>query len=47
MEDRIEYFERMLADNPDNSPGLLALADEYNKADHAKSGWRQRWRANS
>ena len=28
MEDRIEYFERMLADNP---TGLLALANEYNK----------------
>ena len=33
MEDRIEYFERMLADNPDNPTGLLALANEYNKAD--------------
>ncbi len=32
MEDRIEYFERMLADNPDNPMGLLALANEYNKA---------------
>lgn len=32
MEDRIEYFERMLADNPDNPTGLLALANEYNKA---------------
>ncbi|CAN5330638.1 tetratricopeptide repeat protein [soil metagenome] len=31
MEDRIEYFERMLADNPDNPTGLLALANEYNK----------------
>ena len=30
MEDRIEYFERMLADNP---TGLLALANEYNKAE--------------
>lgn len=29
---RIEYFERMLADNPDNPTGLLALANEYNKA---------------
>ena len=28
MESRIEYFERMLADNP---TGLLALANEYNK----------------
>jgi tetratricopeptide (TPR) repeat protein len=32
LEDRIEYFERMLADNPDNVTGLLALANEYNKA---------------
>ncbi len=32
MKDRIEYFERMLADNPDNPTGLLALANEYNKA---------------
>ena len=30
MEDRIEYFERMLADNP---TGLLALANEYNKVE--------------
>ncbi len=28
MEDRINYFERMLADNP---TGLLALANEYQK----------------
>ena len=33
MEGRIEYFERMLADNPDNPTGLLALANEYRKAD--------------
>ncbi len=33
MEDRIEYFERMLADNPDNPTGLLALANEYYKAE--------------
>ena len=33
MEDRIEYFERMLADNPDNPTGLLALANEYNRVD--------------
>ena len=33
MEDRIEYFERMLADNPDNPTGLLALANEYNKVE--------------
>jgi tetratricopeptide (TPR) repeat protein len=32
VEDRIEYFERLLADNPDNPTGLLALANEYNKA---------------
>ena len=30
---RIEYFEKMLADDPDNPTGLLALANEYNKAD--------------
>ena len=33
MEDRIDYFERMLADNPDNPTGLLALANEYQKAE--------------
>jgi tetratricopeptide (TPR) repeat protein len=33
VEDRINYFERMLADNPDNPTGLLALANEYNKVD--------------
>lgn len=33
MEDRIAYFERMLADNPDNPTGLLALANEYGKAE--------------
>lgn len=33
MEDRIAYFERMLADNPDNPTGLMALANEYRKAD--------------
>ena len=31
-EGRIPYFERMLADNPDNPTGLLALANEYEKA---------------
>ena len=31
MQDRIEYFERMLADNPDSPTGLLALANEYDK----------------
>jgi tetratricopeptide (TPR) repeat protein len=33
VEDRINYFERMLADNPDNPMGLLALANEYQKAE--------------
>ena len=33
MEDRINYFERMLADNPDSPTGLLALANEYQKAE--------------
>jgi Tfp pilus assembly protein PilF len=33
VEDRINYFERMLADNPDNPTGLLALANEYKKAE--------------
>ena len=32
FENRIEYFERMIADNPDNPTGLLALANEYQKA---------------
>jgi tetratricopeptide (TPR) repeat protein len=32
VEDRIEYFERKLADDPDNPTGLLALANEYQKA---------------
>jgi len=32
VEDRINYFERMLAENPDNPTGLLALANEYQKA---------------
>ena len=32
MVDRIEYFERMLADDPGNPTGLLALANEYGKA---------------
>ncbi len=31
-QDRIDYFERMLADNPNNPTGLLALANEYQKA---------------
>jgi len=33
VEDRINYFERMLAENPDNPTGLLALANEYAKVD--------------
>jgi tetratricopeptide (TPR) repeat protein len=33
FQNRIEYFERMLADNPDNPTGLLALANEYRNAD--------------
>ena len=33
FENRIEYFERILADNPDNPTGLLALANEYQKAE--------------
>jgi predicted Zn-dependent protease len=33
LEDRIEYVERMLADNPDNPTGLLALANKYNKVE--------------
>lgn len=33
VEDRISYFERLLADNPDNPTGLLALANEYQKAE--------------
>jgi hypothetical protein len=33
LEDRIEYFERMLADKPDNPTGLLALANEYTKVE--------------
>lgn len=33
MESRIEYFERMLAENPDDPTGLMALANEYEKAE--------------
>ena len=36
MEGRIEYFERMLADKPDNPTGLLAIASEYNKVERYK-----------
>jgi tetratricopeptide (TPR) repeat protein len=32
FQNRIEYFERMVADNPNNPTGLLALANEYQKA---------------
>ena len=31
-QNRIEYFERMLAGNPENPTGLPALANEYKKA---------------
>ncbi|MGF1471351.1 MAG: tetratricopeptide repeat protein [Rubrobacteraceae bacterium] len=31
-QNRIEYFERLVAENPDNPTGLLALANEYGKA---------------
>lgn len=31
-QNRVDYFERMVADNPDNPTGLLALANEYGKA---------------
>jgi tetratricopeptide (TPR) repeat protein len=33
FENRIQYFERMVADNPHNPTGLLALANEYQKAE--------------
>jgi tetratricopeptide (TPR) repeat protein len=33
FQNRIEYFERMVADNPNNPTGLLALANEYQKAE--------------
>ncbi len=33
MESRIEYFERMLVENPDDPTGLMALANEYGKAE--------------
>lgn len=36
MQDRIEYFERMLADDPNNPTGLLALANEYGKAERSQ-----------
>lgn len=35
-QDRIRYFERMLVDNPDNPTALLALANEYGKADRGE-----------
>lgn len=45
MEDRINYFERMLAENPDNPTGLLALANEYGKAgrDEAEAAVLERY----
>jgi hypothetical protein len=36
VEDRINYFERMLADNPDTPTGLLALTNEYQKAERCE-----------
>jgi hypothetical protein len=42
MEDRINYFERMLADNPDNPTGLLALANEYQKAERYEDWLKSR-----
>jgi hypothetical protein len=33
VEDKIDYFERMLADNPNNPTCLLALANEYGKVE--------------
>jgi hypothetical protein len=44
VEERIEYFERMLADNP---TGLLALANEYQKArrhEDEAAVWTATWR---
>jgi hypothetical protein len=35
VDDRINYFERMLAENP---TGLLALANEYRKAERYEGG---------
>ncbi|MDQ3795457.1 MAG: hypothetical protein M3316_07290 [Actinomycetota bacterium] len=35
MDDRGSYFERMLAENP---TGLLALANEYRKAERYEGG---------
>lgn len=32
MQSRIEYFEKMLNTDPENPTGLLALANEYQKA---------------
>ncbi len=48
MEDRINYFERMLADNPDNPTGLLALANEYSKVgrDEDEAAVLERYLAN-
>lgn len=33
MESRIAYFEKLLAEDPKNPTGLMALANEYQKAD--------------
>jgi tetratricopeptide (TPR) repeat protein len=33
FQNTIEYFERVVADNPDHPTGLLALANEYQKAE--------------
>jgi tetratricopeptide (TPR) repeat protein len=33
FQNKIEYFERMVTDNPDNPTGLLALANEYQRAE--------------
>ena len=33
MEDRINCLKRILAGNPDNPTGLLALVSEYGKAE--------------
>lgn len=47
METRIEYFERMLADN---RTGLLALANEYKKSNATKTRRRSSdatWRPTS
>ena len=47
FENGIEYFERMVADNPDNPTGLLALANEYQKAGRYEDEEQRRWNATS